>query len=112
LLLATIASGLGELGNCAYNFAHAITEVSKVALAFFRVGVVLFASVSIFIEQNLSYLVHGISECEELSLEVQNHVVHCAIVSLIEAETGYLEGKFVESAGLLHIEANLVEFAD
>jgi hypothetical protein len=60
----------------------------------------------------LSNLVHGISEGEELSLEVHNHVVHCAIVGLVEAETGYLVGKFVESAGLLHVEANLVEFAN
>jgi hypothetical protein len=60
----------------------------------------------------LSNFVHGISEGEELRLEVHNQVVCSDIVGLVEDEAGNFEGKFVEAAGLLHVKTNLVEFAN
>lgn len=111
-LLATVTSGLGELGDSACNLTHAIAEVGEVALAFIRVGIVLLAHVCVFSEENLSNLVHSISESEELGLEIEDHVVHGAVVGLVEAETGNFEGELVKAAGLLHVKTDLVEFSN
>ena len=105
-------SGLGKLGDGTCNLTHADTEVSEVALTIITVRVVLLAKVCIFLEENLSNFVHSISESEELGLEVQDHVVHGAVVGLVEAETGDFEGELVEAAGLLHVKTDLVEFSN
>lgn len=110
--LATVTLVLGELDDSACNLTHAVAEVSEVALAFIRVGVVLLAHVCIFREENLSDLVHSISESEELGLEIEDHVVHGAVVGLVEAETGNFEGELIEAAGLLHVKTDLVEFSN
>ena len=110
--LATFTSGLGELSDGACNLTHAVPEVGEVVLAFIRVGVVLLAHVCVFGEENFSNLVHSLSESEELGLEIEDHVIHGAVVGLVEAETGNFEGELVEAAGLLHVKTDLVEFSN
>ena len=109
--LATVTSGLGELSDGTNDFTHTVTKVREVAFTLFRVRVVLFAKVGVFSEENLSNFVHGISESEELSLEVHDHIVNSAVVGLVKTEASNLEGKLVEAAGLLHVKSNLVELS-
>ncbi len=110
--LSTLACSLGELDDGADDLTKAFAEVLEVLLALINVRVVLLAEIVVLIEENLGNFVHGICEIKKLGLEVHNHVVDGAVVSLVKAETGHFKSELVEAASLGHVEADHVEFAN
>ena len=68
--------------------------------------------VAIGLEEDLSNVVGSPSYLENVSLQVGNKGLRCAVVSLVEAIAGNFETDLVEAAVLLDIEADLVEFSD
>lgn len=68
--------------------------------------------VAIGFEEDLSNVVSSPSYLENVSLQVCNKGLRCAVVSLVEAIAGNFETDLVEAAVLLDIEADLVELAN
>jgi hypothetical protein len=68
--------------------------------------------VAIGFKEDLSNVVGSPSYLENVSLQVGNKGLRCAVVSLVEAIAGNFETDLVEAAVLLDIEADLVELSD
>jgi len=70
------------------------------------------AEVAIGFKEDLSNVVSSSCNLENVTLQVSNKGLRCAVVSLVKAIAGNFETDLVEAAVLLNIEADLVELAN
>ena len=70
------------------------------------------AEVAIGFKEDLSNVVSSSCNLENVTLQVGNKGLRCAVVSLVKAIAGNFETDLVEAAILLNIEADLVELAN
>ena len=109
---ATVTAGLSEAKNDAGSSSNTSSKLCVSNDSLVNLGDILLSEIVVWLKEEGSNAIELSSDSENIWLKVSNNRLRLAIISLIKAEAGDLEVKFVEAAVLLDIEANLVEFAN